>query len=124
MNLEDLLAQHRIEPGALLRFMDSLSTEREINVGLSRSMYCRLVRHIESVNRDLGDDPWDTDRREDLAEALLAVADRGLVESESEDGVWSDASGECHPLPRVNRSPWHRRLRFAWEAGVRTWRAT
>ena len=96
---------------------------RLLQVAVSRADERRLDRYIEAVSRELGEEHGQvTD--DDLAIALMAAASRGLDESESEDGVWSDTAGRCAPLPRPVRSPWWRRLKFARQAAVRAWRST
>jgi hypothetical protein len=96
---------------------------RELVVSISRADERRLARHIESVNRDMPDEPLGRDDI-DLAIALMGCALTGLAEGEAEDGVWVDPSGRHFDLPRPVRAPWRHRVKFAWRAGRQTWRAT
>jgi hypothetical protein len=97
---------------------------RLIAVHLSRSMERRLVRHGESVNRDMPDDPLNLSHDADLAIILLGAADEGLRAGETDDGVWSALDGRSYHLPRPVRAPWRMRLGIAAKAAITAWRAS
>lgn len=108
----------------LTMLVDHQIQGRPIAVHLSRAMERRLIRHGESVNRDLPDDPLNLNHDGDLAIILLGCADEGLRAGESEDGVWSALDGRSYDLPRPVRAPWRMRLGIAARAAVTAWRAS
>jgi hypothetical protein len=104
-------------------FVDYQLPHRRLSVAVCRADERRLARNIDRYNADVPDDPMDPSSAEDLATALMGCAVRGLDAGDDDEGVWSDLDGSCWPLPRTNRAPLHRRVRFALRAAVRTWRA-
>ncbi len=97
---------------------------RVLSVAISHADERRLRRYIEAINREIGGAPIDPDDEFELGRTLVEAAALGLEEAESEDGVWSDLTGRCLPLPRPSRASWRHRLAFAWRAACMTWRAS
>ncbi len=108
----------------LLMFVDFQVPHRTLTVPISRADEIRLVRNIEVFNRDVPDDPMNAAHDDDLATALMGCATRGLDAGDDDEGVWSDLDGTVRVLPRPNRAPWRRRLRYAWRAAQTSWRST
>lgn len=98
---------------------------RELAVSISRADEKRLRRAIVAYNRDSGDgDFMDPTSDVDLAIVFAGAALRGMDANDADEGVWTDIDGVCRILPRSNRSPLRKRIRYAVRAGWNTWRAT
>lgn len=118
--------EHAFPSGASARQLADLLEAvqgRPLRVHLSRALERRLVCEIDRVAADLGV-PLNTGDDRELELGLMAAADRGLRESESDAGVWSDPGGRVQPLPRAQRAGRRRRVRWAWRAAVTSWRST
>lgn len=108
----------------LRMFVDFQLPRRTLAVAISRADEIRLVRNIARFNEDVPDDPLNPGHDADLALALMGCALRGLDADDIDAGVWSDLDGSCHALPPPNRAPWRRRLRYARQAAMTSWRAS
>lgn len=108
----------------LRMFLEHALPYRGLEVQVSRADERRLRRSIAAINRDMPHDPLDPTSDTDLATALTGAALRGLDMADEDDGVWSDLDGVCRALPRPNRSPWRKRVKYSWQAARRTWAAT
>lgn len=108
----------------LRMFIEHALPYRTLEVQISRADERRLARSIAAVNRDIPEDPMDPKADTDLATALSGAATRGLDAYDEDDGVWTDLDGVARALPRPNRSPWRKRVKYAWQAARRTWRAS
>ena len=108
----------------LRMFIEHALPYRTLEVQISRADERRLVRNIAAVNRDIPENPMDPTDDTDLAMALSGAATRGMDANDEDDGVWSDLDGVARALPRPNRSPRRKRVKCAWQAARREWRAS
>jgi hypothetical protein len=118
-----MAATHAALEDRIALFVAEALPYRELTVAVSRADVRRLARVIEQLNRETPDDPLDSGDDGDLAVTLVGCALTGMAEVEAGAGVWADIDGSCGPLPRRVRAPWRSRLRYAWQAALRTWRA-
>ncbi len=115
---------HAASDDDLLAFVRHALPCRELVVAVSRADVRRLERSIRQINKDSPGAPMDPADDIDLGIVLMGAALRGLDANDADHGAWSGIDGYEWPLPRPNRSPWRRRLRYAWRAARTSWRST
>lgn len=108
----------------LMSFLIDALPYRELVVSISRADERRLARLIAALNDDEPEAPLSPFDSVDLAVAFTMCALDGLSADEERAGVWAHRDGFTYDLPRPVRMPWRIRLRYAWRAARRTWRAT
>lgn len=111
-----------VPPEKLEAFVKTLRTARDLTVRLDQGTMLRLRAAMDRVERGqpgLAYPPGEPDD-ESLQVILLATLDRGLTESERDDGVvYTFLTGQLEPLQRRDalllrvRRAWHA-LRWGW----------
>jgi len=119
-----MTALHEVSDDRLREFVEVALPCRELIVAISRADIRRLERSIQQINAATPDDQMDPACDIDLGITLMGAALRGLDANDADDGVWSGMDGHARSLPRTNRSPWRKRLRYATRAAMTSWRAT